>query len=414
MKTAGVLLQLQPPAPVALQKEAWTVVANGEYDLGRPEAAEVAFMKVLSFADLTPEERQTYQERLMASVYKQAEKLKANGDTEGAVAAYQRAARGTTDPKLKATAEFDAAATYVAGERFAQAIPLLVAFRAAYPGNALNATIPEKLALAYEKTGQNDKAAAEYETIAAANATANPALAREALWSAGDLYGKAGKSEESVRILRRYVAAYPKPVDVNMEAVNRLYTHYGKQGNAAEATLWLKELSAGYDRAGAENTPRTAYLGAMAKFTLNRPLYDEFAAIPLTQPLKKSLGAKKQAMQKALDAYSKTAAIGVAEFTTASNYQIAEIYRKLAADLLASERPKGLSELELEQYGFLLEEQATPFEDKALGLYIANANLAKQNIYDESVRKSFAALAKLSPGRYNKSEQPEPFVDVIY
>ena len=138
------------------------------------------------------------------------------------------------------------------------------------------------------------------------------------------------------------------------------------------------------------------------------------AAIPLNQPLKKSLAVKKLAMQKALDAYAKTAAIGVAEFTTASNYQIAEIYRKLAADLIASERPKGLTDLELEQYGFLLEEQATPFEDKALDLYIANANLAKQNIYDDAVRKSFAALAKLSPGRYNKHEQPEPFVDVIY
>lgn len=234
------------------------------------------------------------------------------------------------------------------------------------------------------------------------------------MWSAGDLYGKAGRSDDSIRILRRYIAAYPKPVDVNMEAVNRLYTHYSKAGNSAESQLWLKALADGYDRAGAENTARTSYLGAMAKYALNQPLYEAFAAIPLSQPLKKSLGMKKLAMQKALDAYARTAAIGVAEFTTASNYQIAEIYRKLAADLMASERPKGLSELELEQYGFLLEEQATPFEDKALDLYIANANLAKQSIYDEAVRKSFAALAKLSPGRYNKHEQPEPFVDVIY
>lgn len=414
MRTAGVLLQLQPPAPLALQKDAWVVVANGEYDLGRPEAAEVAFMKVLAFTALTPEERFGFQERLMASVYKQAEKLKANGDIDGAVAAYQRAARGTTDTKLKATAEFDAAATYVGAERFAAAIPLLVAFRTTHAASPLSAGIPEKLALAYEKTGQNDKAAAEYETIAANNAASDPALAREALWSASDLYGKAGRDDEALRILRRYIAAYPKPVDVNMEAVNRLYTHYSKAGNAAESQLWLKALSDGYDRAGTNNTARTRYLGAMAKYTLNQPQYDAFAAIPLTQPLKKSLGVKKAAMQKTLEAYQRVAAIGVAEFTTAANYQVAEIYRKFAADLMASERPKGLSELELEQYGFLLEEQATPFEDKALGLYTANANLAKQAIYDESVRKSFAALAKLSPGRYNKHEQPEPFVDVIY
>ena len=179
-------------------------------------------------------------------------------------------------------------------------------------------------------------------------------------------------------------------------------------------SVMLRELARSFDRAGAENTARMSYLGAMAKFKLSRPVYDEFASITLTQPLKQSLGRKRQAMQKALDAYSKVANIGVAEFTTASNYQIAEIYRKLAADLMTSERPKGLNALELEQYGILLEEQATPFEDKALDLYVANANLAKQNIYDDFVRQSFDALAKLSPGRYNKREQSEPFIDVIY
>jgi tetratricopeptide (TPR) repeat protein len=414
MKTASTILQLYPPAPPAIQKEAWAVVADGEFNMGRPEAAEVAYGKVLAFTDLTPEERRTYLERQTASIYKQAEKLKDSKDVDGAVSAYLRAAKVTTDIKLKSSAEFDAATTYFTAERYAAAIPMLVAFRASYPDNTLNSTVPDKLALAYEKTGQFDKAAAEYELISAANAGSNPEVAREAMWVAGEMYNKAGRSDEALRIYKRYVAAYPKPIDVNMEALNRLYAHYEKQGNAAETTTWLTALSQAYDRAGGDNTARTSYLGAMAKFRLNQPVYEEFAAIQLTQPLKKSLGMKKAAMQRALDAYTKTAAIGVAEFTTASNYQIAEIYRKLAADLMASQRPNGLSELELEQYAILLEEQATPFEDKALDLYIANASLAKQNIYDDGVRKSFAALAKLSPGRYNKHEQPEPFVDVIY
>lgn len=414
MKSASTILQLKPPAPDAVQKEAWMVVADGEFDLGRPEAAEFAYSKVLAYGDLTVEQRKKYQDRLTASVYKQAEKLRDAKDVDGAVAAYQRAASVSVDPKFKASAEFDAATTYLNAERFAAAIPLLVAFRTAHPDSDLNSTIPDKLALSYEKTGQLDLAAAEYENISANSAKSNPELAREALWTAATMYEKSNKPDDAARIYRKYVAAYPKPADSNMEATFKLYTYYDKQGNSTESQNWLKEIARAYDRAGSENTARTSYLGAMAKYKLNQPLYDEFAAIPLRQPLKQSLGRKKLAMQKALDAYAKTAAIGVAEFTTASNYQIAEIYRKLAADLMASERPKGLSDLELEQYGILLEEQATPFEDKALDLYVANANLAKQNIYDDSVRKSFDALAKLSPGRYNKHEQTEPFVDVIY
>lgn len=414
MKSASTILQLKPPAPDAVQKESWMVLADGEFDLGRPEAAEFAYSKVLGYQDLTPEQRSKYQERLTGSVYKQAEKLRDAKDVDGAVAAFQRAASVSADPKFKASAEFDAATTYLNAERYAAAIPLLVAFRGTHPSSELNSTIPDKLALSYEKTGQLDLAAAEYESISASNAKNNPDVAREALWTAGSMYEKSNKPDDAARIYRKYVATYPKPFDSNMEASFKLYSYAEKQGNSAESLNQLRELSRAFDRAGSENTARTSYLGAMAKFKLNQPLYDEFAAIQLKQPLKQSLGKKKQAMQKALDAYAKTAAIGVAEFTTASNYQIAEIYRKLAADLMASERPKGLNELELEQYGILLEEQSTPFEDKALDLYVANANLAKQNIYDDSVRKSFDALAKLSPGRYNKREQPETFVDVIY
>jgi tetratricopeptide (TPR) repeat protein len=414
MKTASLILQLDPPAPVSIQKESWMVIADGEFDLGRPEAAEFAYGKVLAYQDLDVAQRNKFQDRLTASVYKQAEKLRDAKDVDGAVAAYKRAASVATDIKFKAGAEFDAATMYLNAERHAEAIPLLVAFRTNFPGNALNDTIPEKLALSYEKTGQLDKAAMEYEGISAHHQKTNAELSRQALLTAADMYEKAGQSDETLRVYKKYIATFPKPVDVNMETQFRLYNAYLKQSNTEESTSMLRELARSFEKAGTENTARTSYLGAMAKFKLSRPIYDEFAGIALKQPLKQSLGRKRQAMQKALDTYSKIASIGVAEFTTASNYQIAEIYRKLASDLMASERPKGLSELEQEQYGFLLEEQATPFEDKALDLYVANANLAKQNIYDDFVRQSFDALAKLSPGRYNKREQSETFIDVIY
>lgn len=414
MKTASLILQLNPPAPEAIQKESWMVIADGEFDLGRPEAAEFAYGKVLAYPDLDAAQRKKYQERLTASVYKQAEKLRDSKDVDGAVAAYKRAASVATDIKFKAGAEFDAATMYLNAERHAEAIPLLVAFRVNFPDNELNETIPEKLALSYEKTGQLDKAATEYEGISARHQKSNPELSRQALITAAEMFDKSGRVDESLRVYRKYITTFPKPVDVNMETQFKLHTAYAKQGNTVESENMLRELSRSYDRAGAENTARTSYLGAMAKFRLSRPVYDEFAAISLKQPLKQSLARKRQAMQKALEAYSKVSAMGVAEFTTASNYQIAEIYRKLAADLMASERPKGLNALELEQYGILLEEQATPFEDKALELYVANANLAKQNIYDDFVRQSFDALAKLSPGRYNKREQSETYVDVIY
>ena len=103
----------------------------------------------------------------------------------------------------------------------------------------------------------------------------------------------------------------------------------------------------------------------------------------------------------------------MAEYSTAATHKTAELYRILAADLMNSERPGKLSELELEQYEILLEEQALPFEDKAIDIYQQNTQLVLRQVYDEWVKKSFAALSLLMPGRYAKFERTESFVNEI-
>jgi hypothetical protein len=67
----------------------------------------------------------------------------------------------------------------------------------------------------------------------------------------------------------------------------------------------------------------------------------------------------------------------------------------------------------LEQYNVLLEEQAFPFEEKAIKLHEVNAARAKDGTYDEWVQKSYAALAQLNPGRYGKVEIGEQLVESI-
>jgi Flp pilus assembly protein TadD len=52
----------------------------------------------------------------------------------------------------------------------------------------------------------------------------------------------------------------------------------------------------------------------------------------------------------------------------------------------------------------LLEEQAFPFEEKAIGIHEKNASRAAGGVYDDWVRKSYAALAELKPGRYARIE----------
>jgi cellulose synthase operon protein C len=61
----------------------------------------------------------------------------------------------------------------------------------------------------------------------------------------------------------------------------------------------------------------------------------------------------------------------------------------------------------------MLEEQAFPFEEKAMELHEINTQRTKAGIYDEWVQRSFVALAKLRPVRYGKNEKSEGAIDAI-
>jgi hypothetical protein len=79
---------------------------------------------------------------------------------------------------------------------------------------------------------------------------------------------------------------------------------------------------------------------------------------------------------------------------------------------MTSERPGGLSGVELEQYEVLLEEQAYPFEEKAIEFHKLNAQRVKSGVYDQWVDDSFKKLAVLEPARFGKKEKLEPFIEV--
>ncbi|MDF1781209.1 MAG: tetratricopeptide repeat protein [Alcanivoracaceae bacterium] len=417
IKTAGVLVNRQPPPEEKLLVYGWATIANGEYDLNRFKVAEFGYTKLLQFPSVNAQDRKTYQERLAASVYKQGEELQTAGQLAAAAAMFMRVGDVYPDASIRKNAEFDAATIYLNLDQTDAAIPILESFRKRYPGDPLNETVPDKLALAYEKTGNFGAAALELETIASrygSDDKENQELARQALWQAAEMQDRAKQPEDSIRLYKKYVQTYPQPYDFRAEAQYRLTGFYQETGNMENREYWLNQLIKTYNDAGNDGNDRVAWLAAWAAFSLAEPTYDEFASIKLTQPLKKSLTAKTTAMKDALGKYEKVAAIGVSEYATASNYKIGQMYRVLAKDMMESERPKGLNDLETEQYDLLLEEQALPYEDQAIDILIANTDLVKEDIYDKWVKQSFAELAQLLPGRYAKTEQVEDYVDIIY
>ncbi|WP_300521218.1 tetratricopeptide repeat protein [Alcanivorax sp.] len=413
VKTAGLLVNRQPPPSTELMRYGWATIANGEFDLGRFKVAEMAYGKLLDM-QMPAEQRAEYREKLAISIYRQAEQQQEQGNLDIAAATFLRVGQAVPEAAVRKNAEFDAATLFINQGRSADAIPVLEAFRQRYPDDQLTSTIPDKLAIAYEKQGNYTAAAGELQLIAANYKGDDPELSRQALWKAAEMQDRAEQPQASIGLYQQYLQEWPQPYDFRSEAQFRLVELNRKTGNSEREGYWLQQLVASYREAGSEANDRVAWLAAYASFTLAEPSFAEFKRITLTQPLKTSLAAKTAIMKKALADYQAVADIGVAEYATAANYKIGEMYRVLARDLIASERPKGLDELELEEYTMLLEDKAFPYEDQAIDILIANTNLVTDDIYDQWVKKSFGALAELIPGRYAKFEQVESYVDIIY
>ncbi len=406
---ARQVLALKPPAAAAQRRVAWTVVAHSAFDKSEFDQSERAYAEVLA---LTPEKdagRGELSERLAASVYKQGEQARTDGKLDAAVGHFNRVASVAPQSSVRATAQFDAAAALIGLQDWDGAARALEDFRQRYPQHPLQAEVGPKLAVVYLEKGQWSQAAAEFERQSAAST--DQKVARGALWQAAELHEKGGNRAAAARAYDRYLKQYPDPLETNIEARYRLAQIAKKEGNAARELALMREIFQADQKGGAARTDRTRYLGGMAALAQAEPALEAYRKVALVEPLARNLTLKKARMDDVLKAYNVAAGSNIAEVATAATFHIAALYQDFGKALMASQRPKRLSKLELEQYNVMLEEQAYPFEEKATELHEVNAKRAADGLYDPWVKNSFEALKQLRPVRYGKAEKADAAVD---
>ncbi len=388
-----------------LLASAWAIVATAEFDLGNYANAEQASLARLRLKLPDDKDRQTHVDRLAAAIYKQGEQAKAAGNHKQAADQFLRIGQVAPSASIASNAVYDAATAYAEAGDWTLTIGVLKSFLRTYPDHKFTKGATEKLAYAYEQNNNWSAAAATYDKIYGGEQ--DPERKKAMLWQMAEFYEKSEDKKNALRMYERYIKEFPEPMEQATEARQKVADYYKDFGNIEKRNHWLAEIVAANEK-GAP-TERTQYLSAKATLELAEPSFQNYRNIHLVQPLKKNLKKKKTAMKEVIDAYTKAANYGVAEVTTASTYRIAEIYNDFSRGLFASERPKGLSSTELEQYDLLLEEQAFPFEEKAIEIHETNADRVKTGLYDEWVKKSLIALRKLRPVRYAKLERSELF-----
>ncbi|MEM9101466.1 MAG: tetratricopeptide repeat protein [Pseudomonadota bacterium] len=411
--TSRLLLTQQPNTTAVMRQRAQAVVANGEFDLGNFVAAEKEIDKMLSDPNLKPKDRENFIARQAQAIYKQGELAKKEGKLQEAINHYLRVPPSKVSPETRKSAQFDAATLLLDTKQWQPAINVLANFRGSYPKDPLQQFVPEKLFKAYEALELWPQAASELKRIADREKKGSE-VQSAAYWQVAELYEKAKQPQNAIAAYKFYARNVLKPVEQNVEAKYKLVNLYIQQKEISKSDFWRRDLIKMYQKLGKKSPERLRFVAAESDIYFAQGLLRQYKSIRLTQPIKNSLARKQKSMQALLKAYGRILDYGVAKFRTQTSYQIAEIYTDLAKSILQSQRPKGLDADALEEYEFVLEERAFPFEENAIEAHVKNIENTQLEIYDDWVKKSFKDLKTIQPARYDKPENKVPYAESVY
>jgi outer membrane protein assembly factor BamD (BamD/ComL family) len=409
--TARKLIDGYPEAALPIRRSAWAVLAHSSLDIGDYPKAEQAYARVLEMTPAGDASRQAVVDNLAAAIYKQGEQAGLAGDHRAAADHFLRVAQAAPSSQIRPLAEYDAGAALIRLQDWSGAAAVLDAFRQAHPDHELHREATKQIALVQRAEGNLSGAAREYERVAAE--AEDPELRREALLEAGKLYESSELVDPALAVYLDYVRSFPEPIETAVEIrfkVAEMYRAAQDEERRREQLRQIVEIDAA---AGGERSARIRYLAARSALVLAESLYRGFAELALLQPFEQSLQEKQRRMNAALEAFGRLVDYEVGEVTAAATFYMAELYSDLSRALLGSERPADLGAAELRDYETALEEEAFPFEEKAIEVHEKNLELMASGIYNAWIEKSLAALAKLVPGRYAKFETSSGWIASI-
>ena len=347
--------------------------------------------------------RDAISDNLAASIYKQGEQANAAQDYRAAADHFLRVGRTAPASKIRPTAEYDAAAALIQLKDWETAASVLAGFRNNFPESPLQPEVTKKIAYVYRENNQLSLAANEYERIE--RESQDDEIRRDALLVAAELHETDGNSVRALEVYRRYVGYFPQPVELNLETRNKIAKILKAQDDRKVYLDELEKIVAIDASAGSERTPRTRYLAGQAALVLAEHEFDAFVAVELVNPFEVNLRKKRELMKTATQKFSRLVDYEIGEITAAATFYLAEIYAHFSQALMTSERPEGLSPMEREQYELAIEEQAYPFEEKAIQVHESNLELMSRGIYNVWIEKSLQKLAESVPARYDKPEE---------
>lgn len=367
------------------------LIARGEYELGQYQAAEQAMRQgLVSQAGDIALDRQIGQ--LASAIYRQGEQAYQRKNWAEAAGHF---ARVPADADGYLLAQYYGGMAYHQLHDYAAAAQMLKTFVSEATANELSHDARIKLVESYEALGRWGEAASQLEILAP---TANKeAQHRTWLAQAAQNYTKAGQNSEAAQVYERIIIWFTKPLEMILDTRYKLAVWYQSEGDSKRQRAQLEEIVK--KRPYAKGNAELAEQVARAAVLLAEIDDKACQALRLTRPLEETLKRKKALLQSAIYYYNMALEQDAARYASQATYLKGALYLGFAQDLLDSERPLDLTHEEYEVYTVMLEEQAFPFEEKAIELFNAHLSTGAGRGEDPWREKSRQALNRIRPGQ---------------
>ena len=386
----------------------------------------------------TPEQQQRLNTLIVQAVFKQGEQLAAAEKHDEAAAAYLRAAKEfPREPRAAQAAVNAEIEARRAGDlaTLSAAATLLVNQHRQRPEAAEGVWIA---ATTYQEVGLFSEAA-DYHAIVVDNfpkyehhkdAAYNAVLLRttvgehakaiesgnkykryyardeaadEVAFLMGKAHEKAEKWQDAEALYDRYSKS-ARSASAQIEALVRLATVRIKRNDERGAAGALDRALQVYKLHRGQLDDDGKYFAAKARYMQGERILSQFSKVKIegdVKQLKQRLKQKSELLKRAADAFLSTAEMGVAEWTTASLYQIGFTYDSFAKALLNSPPPSSLSEEEKELYKQSIEEFVIPIEERGLEAYESGwLKAIELGIFNSWTAKMREALGQLNAELY--------------
>ena len=250
----------------------------------------------------------------------------------------------------------------------------------------------------FEEDKSMVQAAKLFEEAAIAASENSPFDANRLALKAAEVLSTAGENKRLAELLKRQIGDKNIAEQSMQRALYMLGKAYMDDGQERAGIKRLRQSI----EAGSNETP----FALKARSTLADIRLEEYLLLRITSPFEKTLKKKEAFMVELLGEYKAIIKGASTELLAKGFYSIGVLFEDFRTALIESERPKGLSTTELEEYDFLIEERAYPLEEEAVEAFKASLKASLKasgkgtNLF---TTKAIEKLSLLRPALYDRS-----------